>query len=215
MIPPILRDFPDAFETDRLLIRSPMPGDGEEVLAAVIETWDSLQPWLKWATEIPSIEEMEENVRRARLAFLERSDLRLHLYLKGTDILVGASGLHRIDWQVPKFEIGYWCRSRYEGQGYITEAVRGIVRFAFETLGARRLVLECDSLNERSRHVAERVGFHFEGERRNDMLGPDGDLRNMLAFSLIPEEYWSLQASAAGTSVEMGRIDERHLADHS
>lgn len=25
---PILRDFPDAFESERLLIRSPRPGDG-------------------------------------------------------------------------------------------------------------------------------------------------------------------------------------------
>lgn len=212
MIPPILRDFPDAFETERLLIRSPMSGDGHEVLAAVIESWESLRPWLKWATEIPTIEEMEENVRRAHLAFLDRSDLRLHLYLKGTSVLVGASGLHRIDWQVPKFEIGYWCRSRFEGKGFITEAVRGITRFAFETLGARRLVLECDAMNERSRRVAERVGFHFEGERRNDRTGPNGDLRNMLAFSLIPEEYWSLKAHAAGASVDMGRIDERYLA---
>ncbi len=212
MIPPILRDFPDTFETERLLIRSPMPGDGKEVLAAVIETWDSLRPWLKWATEIPAVEEMEENVRRARLAYLDRSDLRMHLYLKGTGTLVGSSGLHRIDWQWGKFEIGYWCRSRFEGKGYITEAVRGITRFDFETLGARRLVLECDARNVRSRRVAERVGFHLDGERRNDRNGPNGDSRSVLAFSLVPEQYWSLWARAAGASVDMGRIDERYLA---
>ena len=204
MIPPILRDFPDAFETERLLIRSPMPGDGPEVHAAVIESCDSLRPWLKWVTEIPIIEEMEENVRRSRLAFLVLSDLRLHLYLKETGTLVGSSGLHRIDWQVPKFEIGYWRRHGYGGKGYITEAVRGIVAFAFDTLGARRLVLECDARNEPSRRVAERVGFHLDGEHRNDRNGPNGDLRTMLAFSLVPEEYWSLKARTAGASAEMG-----------
>jgi hypothetical protein len=40
--------------------------------------------------------------------FLERTELRMHFYLKGIETLVGSSGLHRIDWGVPKFEIGYW-----------------------------------------------------------------------------------------------------------
>jgi hypothetical protein len=44
--PPILRDFPESFETERLGIRSPMPGDGEEVYAAVSESLDELKPWM-------------------------------------------------------------------------------------------------------------------------------------------------------------------------
>ena len=32
-------------------------------------------------------------------------------------------GLHRIDWAVPKFEIGYWARTSHAGRGYITEDV--------------------------------------------------------------------------------------------
>jgi hypothetical protein len=35
MKPPILMDFPESFETERLLIRSPLPGDGPELHAAV------------------------------------------------------------------------------------------------------------------------------------------------------------------------------------
>jgi hypothetical protein len=33
MMPAILREFPDSFETPRLLIRSPLPGDGPEAYA--------------------------------------------------------------------------------------------------------------------------------------------------------------------------------------
>jgi RimJ/RimL family protein N-acetyltransferase len=200
MKPPILRDFPDAFETERLLIRSPLPGDGAELAAAVSESIDNLRPWLPWAVGVPTVDEAEENVRCARIAFLERTDLRMHLYLKGTSTLVGSSGLHQIDWSVPKFEIGYWCRNRFLGQGYITEAAWGITGFAFETLGAQRVGLLCDDRNERSRRVAERLRFHFEGVRRNDTVGPDGSPRNLLMFSLIPEEYRSLKAGMSGTS---------------
>jgi ribosomal-protein-serine acetyltransferase len=69
--------------------------------------------------------------------FVGREDLLLLLLLRGTRTLVGGSGLHRIDWEVPKFEIGYWCPTRFTGQGYVTEAMRGIAAFAFDALGAR------------------------------------------------------------------------------
>ena len=38
MKPPILLDFPESFETERLLIRCPLPGDGHELHAAVRES---------------------------------------------------------------------------------------------------------------------------------------------------------------------------------
>ena len=188
MRPPILTDFPESFETERLLIRCPLPGDGAEVYAAVSESLDELRPWMPWARERLTADVEEENMRQARAAFLERRDLMLLLFLKGTGTLVGGSGLHRIDWAVPKFEIGYWSRTRFAGQGYSTEAVRGITAFALDHLGARRVEIRCDSLNHRSARVAERCGFRLEGELRNAELGADGEPRNTLVFSMIPEE---------------------------
>jgi RimJ/RimL family protein N-acetyltransferase len=188
MRPPILKDFPERFETKRLLIRSPLPGDGPEMHAAVNESLDELLPWMDWPKHHKTVEDSEEGMRRARIRFLERSDLLLLLFLKGTNILVGSSGLHRLEWSVPRFEIGYWCRTRFAGQGYITEAVRGITGFAFEHLGARRLEIRCDSQNRRSVKVAERAGYRLEGELRNAEVGADGEIRNVLVFSMLPEE---------------------------
>lgn len=113
----------------------------------------------------------------------------LLLLLKGTGTLVGSSGLHRIDWEVPKFEIGYWCRTSFTGQGYATEAVRGISAFALETLGARRVEIRCDSRNLPSARVAERAGFRLEGELRNNELDTGGTLRNTLVYAMIPDEH--------------------------
>jgi RimJ/RimL family protein N-acetyltransferase len=179
---PILLDFPDSFDTERLTIRSPLPGDGEELQAAVAETIDDLRPWMPWADHVPTVEEDEELVRRWRAHFLTREDLPLLLFLKGTPTLVGGSGLHRINWQVPSFEIGYWVRQRFAGQGYITEAVRGVAQFAFETLGARRVEIHCDARNVRSQRVAERAGFALEATLRNHDVAADGGLRDTLVF---------------------------------
>jgi RimJ/RimL family protein N-acetyltransferase len=196
MKPPILRDFPESFETQRLLIRSPLPGDGPELHAAVNESLGELTPWMPWPKEHRTVEDSEASVRRARARFVAREDLMLLLLLKGTETLVGSSGLHRIDWDVPKFEIGYWCRTRFAGQGYVTEAVRGITAFAFEALGARRLEIRCDSRNLPSARVAERAGFRLEGELRNNELDTGGHLRDTLVYAMIPEEYEAAKGPA-------------------
>ncbi len=185
MRPPILQDFPESFETERLLIRSQLPGDGPEMHAAVDESLGDLLPWMDWPKQHETIEDSEKQIRLNRVRFLQRTVLMLLLFLKGTNTLVGSSGLHRMDWSVPKFEIGYWCRTRFTGNGYVTEAVRGITTFAFEHLGARRVEIRCDALNRKSARVAERAGYTLEGELRNAEIGADGGLRNTLVFSVI------------------------------
>ena len=106
------------------------------------------------------------------------------LLLKESDTIIGSSGLHRIDWSVPKFEIGYWLCTSHSGKGYMTEAVNGISAFAFEQLGAKRVEIRCDILNERSAAVARRTGFLHEGtlkaEARHHLTN---ELRDTMIFA--------------------------------
>ncbi|MCA9932862.1 MAG: GNAT family N-acetyltransferase [Ardenticatenaceae bacterium] len=158
----ILREFPDQIETPRLLIRSPMPGDGAMVRQAVIESQEELKQWLPWAVNIPSEEEYEVRVREGQLKFLSREDMWLMVLLKETGQIIGGSGLHRINWDVPKFEIGYWLHTAHTGKGYMTEAVTAISNFAFDVLHAERVEIRCDARNERSAAVARRLNFTHE-----------------------------------------------------
>ncbi|MCA1596882.1 MAG: GNAT family N-acetyltransferase [Chloroflexi bacterium] len=188
MIKPILRDLPESLQTERLVIRCLRPGDGPSLNAAIMETIGSLQEWMPWARPAPAVEDTEEHCRRGYASFVERKDFPLLLLLKDSGAVVGGTGLHPAGWQVPKFEIGYWCRACYEGQGFITEAVRAITRFGFETMGARRIFIRCDSRNDRSRRVAERCGYRLEAELRNDDIAPGGELRATLVFGKVPED---------------------------
>ena len=181
----LLLDFPESFESDRLTIRAPRAGDGVEIHAAVEETFDDLKPWMPWARQMPTLEESESFVRGAQCQFLAREDLALLLFLKGTNTIVGGSGLHRIDWAIPKFEIGYWCRKRFQGQGYITESTEAITKFAFEILGAKRVEIRCDSKNVKSRRIPDRLGFTLEGTLRNNSLSTSGELCDTLVFAKI------------------------------
>jgi len=183
---PAYPDFPDHFETERLLIRPPRPEDAAEMHAAIHESWDDLHAWMDWAEERPSLKQCARNIRNAKVQFRERKDLWLKLLLKGTGTVVGSSGLHRIDWSIPKFEIGYWVRARFARQGYITEAVRGITAFAFDVLGAQRVEIRCDVNNVRSAAVPRRLGFVHEGTLRNDRRHPrTGALSDTLLFAKV------------------------------
>src|SRR5690348_4704334 len=156
---PILLDFPEEFHTERLLIRKPMPGDGKAVYEAIQASINELKPWMPWVHKNQTEEDTEVNIREAHAKFLTREDLRLHLFDKKTGEFIGASGLHRINWAIPRFEIGYWVHTRHSRKGYITEAVEGITNFAFEFLKARRVDIHCDSKNMKSRAIPEKLGF--------------------------------------------------------
>lgn len=184
---PILLDFPYSFETERLTIRGSLPGDAARVREAVLESREELKPWMPWAMEVPSEKEYEVRVREGRLKFLAREDLWMMLLLKGTETYVGGSGLHRIDWSVPKFEIGYWVRTQFAGQGYITEAVNGITAFAFNNLKAQRVEIRCDVKNVRSAAVARRAGYTLEGTFHKDARDHFGKLRDTHIFARIRE----------------------------
>jgi len=171
---PILLDIPVEFYTERLIIRVPRPGDGKAVYESIKASVNELKQWLPFAREEQSEEKIEINLRNAYSKFLAREDMRLLLFLKETNEFIGSSGLHNPNWDIPKFEIGYWIDSRYSGNGYMTEAVNGITDFAFQVLHARRITIRCDTLNERSKAIPERLGFELEGTLRNDDRSVDG-----------------------------------------
>lgn len=183
---PIIPKFPNQFESERLLIRMPQIEDALDVWTAIHYSQKSLAEWMPWAKELPKLEDTEETLRLAVADFITRKDLRLHLFLKETGEFIGSSGLHRINWRVPKFEIGYWLSSDAEGKGYMTEAVAAITDFAFQALKARRVEIRCDEENMKSRMVAERTGFELEGILKNDTVGLDGkNLRNTCIYAKI------------------------------
>ncbi len=185
-VDPILREFPYSFETERLMIRGLLPGDGGKLRTAIVESQKELIPWMPWAINILSEVEQEARACKSHLQFLAREDLQMVIFLKGTDTLIGGTGLHRINWNVPKFEIGYWLHSHYTRQGYMTEAVDGLTDFAFDLLGARRVEIRCDVMNVRSSAVPKRLNFVHEATlKHDDRDHTSGELRDTMIFAKV------------------------------
>ncbi|CCH21753.1 GNAT family N-acetyltransferase [Micromonospora lupini] len=56
-------------------------------------------------------------------------------------------------------ELGYRLRRSTWGRGLATEGSRALVRYAFDTVGVRRVWAETMAVNERSRRVLEKAGL--------------------------------------------------------
>ncbi len=87
--------------------------------------------------------------------------------LKDTGALIGSIGIFSSDIKCAEGEpeIGYWMAVPFWGQGYIPEAVRELLRLAFEEQGAGRVWCSHFDGNDKSRRVIEKCGFsHISNE---------------------------------------------------
>jgi RimJ/RimL family protein N-acetyltransferase len=71
--------------------------------------------------------------------------------------------LFQIDAANRRAEVGFGLCSEFWRQGYMREALAALVRFAFGTLGLRRLEADVDPRNENSLRLLDRLGFRREG----------------------------------------------------
>jgi len=186
---PILLDVPERLVAARTLMLAARAGMGAEMAVVIAQSLAHLRPWMAWAQEAPSAQSAEAVVRRMQADFVARRDLSFHLHALradgGAGRLLGGAGLHRIDWAVRRFEIGYWIRPDAAGQGHVSEAVQQLCALAFDRLAARRVEIRCDTINLRSRAVAERCGFELEGVLRRDVLGVDGQPRDTAVYARL------------------------------
>lgn len=194
---PLLIDVPTRIETERLILRCLRPGDGALVAEAERESNDELRPWMLWAQTPRTLEEAEIYCRRMAARFILREDLVWLAFERdaagGEGHMVLSCGLHRMDWAVRRFEIGYWRRTGCGGRGYATEVTAALARLCFDRLDARRVELRMDDSNVASWKVAERAGFTLEAVLRNDSLTPANEVRSTRIYARVRGVEESMQ----------------------
>jgi RimJ/RimL family protein N-acetyltransferase len=188
-VDPLLLEVPERIATARLALRVPRAGDGEAARVAVQATFDALKPWMPWAQQEPTAEAQEIYCRRAQALFMLRQELTWFVYEPGSEgpggPVLGAVGLHHIDWALRRFEIGWWRRTGLDHLGIAEEAAGAIVHLVFDRLGGRRLEVRMDDSNGASRRLAERLGFRFEGLLRLDSATPSGEPRSTRVYARV------------------------------
>jgi len=109
---------------------------------------------------------------------------------------VGSTRFGNIDRANRRVEIGWtWIAPAWQRTPVNTEAKYLMLGHAFETLGAIRVELKTDSLNERSRRAILRIGAREEGTFRNHMITHTGRIRHTVYYSIIESEWVAVKAS--------------------
>lgn len=129
--------------------------------------------------------------------FSAQPDELCAITLKETGRAIGSLGLHMDEkrdasMQTVTRTIGYVLDEPYWGHGYMTEAVRGALRFAFDKIGLELISVCHFPWNERSRRVIEKCGFHYEGTIRRACVRYDGAVLDDMIYSMTRDEFYAI-----------------------
>ncbi len=156
-------DEPILIESDRLLIRRPADGDRpclERVFCDPGMMHYLGGPW--------NPEQAAEALAEWREAWGVDNRWYGALVRKDTLEPIGTAGF--TENTLPDdagLELSWFVLPEHQGQGFATEITAALLCFAFDVLGAERVVAETHPANPASNRVLEKLGFERLGERRH------------------------------------------------
>lgn len=103
---------------------------------------------------------------------------------KSDQAMIGRCDLLKYRREHRSAEIGYALARHAWGQGYATEAMRALVRYAFDELTLHRLEAIVLPFNAASIRVLEKIGMQREGVKR-EAYYIDGQFVDLLCYGLI------------------------------
>ncbi len=183
---PILLNLPTFIETPRLILRPPRARDGEGIYKALKDGYEGFVKWLNFPAVFPyTVEGLEKEARIHHAEWITRTYMRFLVIHKETNIIIGRFGYppFQLNWYVPFYGISYLLSESWQGQGYATEGINALVRYAFEHMQARKVEIKCDAENPKSIAIPERLGFEHEATLKGYWPGKDKDkLSDVLSY---------------------------------
>lgn len=149
----------------RVYIRFAEEADAEE-LAAMFkrnrEFFEQFSPSIP--DEFYTAEYQLQMIRKSEADRAEDRKYDFLIFHKEDQRMIGTVGLSFVvRGPIQSCMIGYNLDQAYNGKGYMTEAVKLVVRYAFEELKFHRITGEASPKNPGSIRVLEHAGFHKEG----------------------------------------------------
>ncbi len=114
----------------------------------------------------------------------------LHMELKDTKEQIGSVGYHVTNWTpVGKLvHLGYFIYPKFWNNGYMTEAVRKVMEYAFEENNVYRITTGCVKENVGSERVMLKCGMIKEAEHI-DFEWHDGKMKTRLEYRMLKNEW--------------------------
>ncbi len=150
--------------TPRLLIRCYQLWDEVLLKDAIDSSLDHLQPWLEWSLSEPeTLERKKERVIENIQKFKNWEDWTFGIFTPDNGKQLGAIGIHPRVWPW-WLEIWYRLRKDAVWYGYMTEAVREVMKFWFVELWADFVEIHTSLKNLSSAQIPKRLWFELRDE---------------------------------------------------
>jgi ribosomal-protein-alanine N-acetyltransferase len=159
---------PERIQTKHLLLRKPQMEDAPAIFHGYAQD-PEVTRYLVWKPH-RNIRETEEFLLACGQLWRTGKDYAYAITLKDDENLIGMFGLHPMKF---KLEVGYVLARPYWGKGYMTEALRTMVDWAFTQPDIFRVQAFCDVDNISSARVMEKAGMEREGLLRRYVLHPN------------------------------------------
>ncbi|KFI28494.1 GCN5 family acetyltransferase [Haematobacter missouriensis] len=171
-------------DTARLVLRLPVHSDFRAWSALRRDSAAFLVPWEPtWAPDHLARKAFTNRVYWSARAYANGTALPLFLIRRDDGVLVGAITLDNIRRGPAQCGVlGYWVGQPFARQGYMREAIDGVVTHAFTDLNLSRIEAACLPENAASRGVLEKAGFKYEGVAQS-YLQINGRWRNHVLYS--------------------------------
>lgn len=121
-----------------------------------------------------------------------QTDYVFGVALKGTDRLIGVTGLHQVEARNRSAVFGINIGdTAFQGRGYGREATELVLRYAFEELNLNRVELAVYADNWRAIRLYQKVGFVQEGCARQARYS-NGRYQDEYRFAILRSEWEAL-----------------------
>jgi ribosomal-protein-serine acetyltransferase len=153
-------------DTPRLVLTPVEATDSSDLWTAVDSSRGHLEKWLPW---VPFNTDPEASWRYCEASAGDWDNtraLRFSIRDRETRRFLGVVGLESLAHLHQSADLGYWLRADSARRGYMTEAARATILWAFKRLNAHRVRVAAATDNEASLGVIRRLGFRFEGVAR-------------------------------------------------
>jgi ribosomal-protein-alanine N-acetyltransferase len=186
---PFLKSSLQAIRGDRVFLRVPVASDYPAWARLRTESRSFLSPWEPlWGPGDLERYSFRNRIRRYQEEVQSGTGYPFFIFRNEGNQLVGGITLSNVRRGVTQAgTIGYWMGAPFAGQGHMSEAVRLIIPFAFDTLRLHRIEAACIPTNTRSIRLLEKAGFRREGLFRS-YLKINGMWQDHVVFSLIEDD---------------------------
>ena len=171
-------------DTQRLTLRAPQHSDFRPWAALRQSSADFLTPWEPtWSPDHLTRKSFTNRVYWAQRSINNGTALPLFLIRRDDETLLGAITLDNIRrGPAQAGTLGYWIGAGFARQGFMAEAIAGLVHHAFHVVDLSRVEAACLAENTASRAALERAGFKYEGVAQS-YLQIDGRWRNHVLYA--------------------------------